>query len=219
MPTPSATTWRVPVFLALGASAGLVLIQLLCLRSGVGFDSLVRDSAAHLHAPPTVGLLSNLGGMGWAAGAAFSGFGWAILRRAPAQRELADLLFYLMLLTLLLGVDDIAELHDAWFPRIHLGTRFHFSEKLVLPLYALFGGLWLHRYRALLFARVPVALGLAVGCFVLSVLFDQRPKWFVEVHHLLEDGFKIVGIVLWARMAFELSAGALQARVEPTHGA
>jgi hypothetical protein len=214
MPSPSPTTWRVPASLALGSAVGLVLIQLLCFQTGVGFDSLVRDPAAHLHAPATVGLLSNLGGMGWAAGAAFAGFGWALLRRDPTQRELANLLCYLMFFTLLLGVDDIAELHDAWFPRIYLGSRFHFSEKLVLPLYALLGGLWLHRYRALLRARVPVALGLAVGCFVLSVLFDQRPKWFPAVHHLLEDGFKIVGIVLWARMAFELSAGALVPRGE-----
>lgn len=219
MPFPSPTTWRIPVFLALGAGLGLVLTQLLCFQTGVGFDSLVRDPAAHLHAPATVGLLSNLGGMGWAAGAAFACFGWAMLRKDPTQRELADLLFYLMLFTLLLGMDDIAELHDAWFPRIYLGSRFHFSEKLVLPVYALLGGLWLHRYRALLLARVPVALGVAVGCFVLSVLFDQRPKWFPEVHHLLEDGFKILGILVWARMAFELSAGALQARVEPRHGA
>ena len=198
-----STTWKFPVLLTAIALAILVLLQLICMGKGIPFAALVRDPTVELKGPAYVGLLSNLGGVAWGSAVTLAAFGWMRLRHEPTQGELTRLLMHLALFTALLGLDDIALLHDEWLPRLHL------SEKVVIPIYGLLALLWLRRYWRILWARVPVSLGLAIACFTLSVLFDQRPKWGHSAHHLMEDGFKLLGILNWARMAYELTAESL----------
>lgn len=203
MNSQPTTSWKFPVLLTTAAFGTLVFLQVLCTSKGIAFAALVRDPAVELKGPAYVGLLSNLGGVGWGSAVTLAAFGWARLRHEPTQAELARLLLHLALFTALLGLDDIALLHDEWLPRLRL------SEKILIPIYGGLALLWLRRYHRILRARVPVSLALAIGCFTLSVLFDQRPQWGHSVHHLLEDGFKILGILNWTRMTYELVAEAL----------
>lgn len=178
-------------------------IQGLCLAKGVPFVSLSRDPSAHLNAPPYIGLLSNLGGMGWGAAAGLAAFGWRFLRRLPSHRQHARALAWMFFITLILGLDDVALIHDDWV--YQLGIRG--GEKLLFLLYGLTVLLWLYRFRSLLLeVRAPLAMSLL--CFALSIAADFRSQFLGETfHHLFEDGFKLLGIGNWILLAAQLAWG------------
>jgi len=106
-------------------------------------------------------------------------------------------------LTALLGLDDLAQLHEEVYPRLFL------PEKVVFLLYGLAALAWLLRFRAILMARVRVPLLLAMGFFGISILADVLPFIVSSLQHLLEDGAKLLGILNWAYMTIRLVGSTL----------
>lgn len=196
----SRKPWLAPIACTLGFALALVGVQRLCLVHGVPFMALSRDPSSHLLAPAYVGLLSNLGGMGWGAAAGLAVFGWRFLRRLPGRQEQAKALGWMALLTLVLGLDDIALLHDDWLLRV--GMR----EKMFFLIYGTSALAWMYRFRSIL-KEVRFSLLLSLGCFALSIVADVRPLWGEAFHHLFEDGFKMLGIVNWVILAAQLFWG------------
>lgn len=121
---------RRPLVLSLVVLLVLLGIQWLCIAQGVPFAALTRDPAAHLRVPPYIGLLSEVGCVGWGVAAGFAAFGWAKLRRAPGHEELVRLLGRLALLTTFLGLDDLAQLHEEVYPRLLNSFFFSFNSKV-----------------------------------------------------------------------------------------
>ncbi len=193
--------WHTPVWFSVIFSLTLVGVQWLCLAKSVPFVALSRDPSAHLNGPPYIGLLSNLGGMGWGAAAGLAAFGWRILRRLPSHQQHAKALAWMFFITLILGLDDVALLHDDWVYR----TGVRGGEKMLFLLYGLSVLAWLYRFRGLLLeVRGPLLMSL--GCFALSIAADLRFQFMGDTfHHLFEDGFKLLGIGNWIILAAELA--------------
>lgn len=195
--------WRAPIGFSVIFSLALVGVQALCLTKGVPFVALSRDPSAHLNAPPYIGLLSNLGGMGWGAAAGLAAFGWRSLRHLPSHQQHAKALAWMFCITLILGLDDIALLHDDWIHRVAMRG----GEKMLFLLYGLSVLAWLYRFRSLLM-KVRVPLLMSVGCFALSITTDLRFQFMGDTfHHLFEDGFKLLGIGNWIILAAQLTLG------------
>ncbi len=197
--------WRAPLGFTLVFFLALVGVQWLCLVKGVPFVALSRDPSAHLNGPPYIGLLSNLGGMGWGAAAALAAFGWRFLRHLPSHLHHAQALAWMFFITLTLGLDDIALIHDDWIHRIAVRG----GEKMLFLLYGLSVLAWLYRFRNLL-REVRVPLLMSLGCFALSIAADLRFQFMGDTfHHLFEDGFKLLGIGNWIILAAQLSWGPM----------
>lgn len=181
--------------LQLLAALGLALlgIQALVMKAGIPMGDLTRDPVAVIGRPPYVGLISNAGIAGWAVSAALGLFGWMKLRGLSAHGSRAALLLGLALVALLLGIDDLAELHEEFFPKV-LGLR----ERPVFLLYGLGTAALLWRHRILIQRELPWPLGAACLGFAASIVFDQFPAFGGTFHHLLEDGAKVLGIACWA---------------------
>jgi hypothetical protein len=187
-------------------SAGLVATQAFALKAGAPMGDLTRDPVAGIGRPPYVGLISNAGIAGWAVAAVLGSFGWMKLRKAPEHASRAALLLGLALVACLLGLDDLAELHEEVYPRV-LALR----ERVIFLFYGLGTAALLWNHRALILREASWPLGAACLCFAGSILFDQLHTFGGVFHHLLEDGAKVLGIGCWG-----LGAGTLLSRgLEP----
>lgn len=155
-------------------------------------SEFTRDMAAVAGVPPWVALLSQIGNIFWWASASVAALG---AMQLAGGRQVAARRFLLLLagLTLLLATDDTFMVHDRLAPRF-LGLR----EELILV--ALYGALLMYmliRYRTVWQQTGRALLGLALAGFALSVAIDRLPEDLLPLHHLFEDGSKLVGISCW----------------------
>ena len=142
-----------------------------------------REPQGYLDGPFYAGSFSNLGGLVWFAAAAILSF---VASLKPGDR---GALILAALVTWAMGVDDIFMLHERVYPRLYL------NEILVSALYFGAIGVILWRYYRQLGRATLAGIALAVGFWVLSVVFD---RFFNDLGQLAEDGSKFMGIVVWA---------------------
>lgn len=155
----------------------------------VSFARLSRDPAAILMAPVYIGLLSNLGVVFWSAAAAVCFFGALVCdQRAGGVR---GFLIASGSLTVLLMLDDLFLFHEVIFPK-YFGIR----EKWVMISYMALLAVILVKYHRVILNTKYVVLALSLVFFMLSIFFDKVFTMFGEIH-LLEDGAKFCGIVIW----------------------
>lgn len=193
---------RPTLLLIAGLSAGLLVAQAFAMKVGIPMGDLTRDPVAVIGRPPYIGLISNAGIAGWAVTVALGTFGWMKLRRAPGHASRAALLLGMAVIALLLGLDDLAELHEEVYPKV-LGLR----ERVIFLFYGMGTAALLWNHRALILREALWPLGAACLCFAGSILFDQLHTFGGVFHHLLEDGAKVLGIGCWG-----LGAGTLLSR-------
>jgi hypothetical protein len=181
----------------------LVAVAIVSAVSGIPPGKFTRDPAALMDAHPLLGAISNLGIMLWSAAAAIVLFTAGVLRRKAWDRELIGYLVASGAITLLLGFDDLFMLHEELLPRY-----FHAPETLVYLVYIALVLSWLVRFRELILHTDYLLLAAALGFFTVSVAMDRFPDaWLITWPYLflIEDGFKLIGIVSW--LAYFVSVG------------
>lgn len=173
---------------------------------------LIGDPAAALRANPLLGFLSNVGVIGWCAGATVALFcGWLLWRwRAP--REVTRFHVAAGSFTALLMADDFFLIHDHLAPR-YLGL----PEVGVYVIYAVLFALFLIRRRAEVIGRNPTLLALAVGLLGImagtDILFSEHSR----LVGLGMAGSKFLGIYAWAAWLFVAARRDIEAaRTLPT---
>jgi len=177
-----------------GAILLLLLVVVARLAWQIPVGDLTRDPAAVAGTHPFVGWLSNVGVLGWCVTASICLFTASVLRRRGGQQGDARFLFAAGLLTMLVLIDDLFVLHEGVFP-IYLGV----PGNVFIPFYAAMLAALILVFRDQIRSSNFGLLCLSVICLGLSVVFDlvSRFTWVTGLF-LIEDGFKLLGIVGWA---------------------
>ncbi|MEM8922962.1 MAG: hypothetical protein AAGD35_05625 [Actinomycetota bacterium] len=190
--TPSA--WRRSVrpfapLLGLWATASLML-WVLVRQDGIPYEEFLLDPSQYGGRPWYVGLISNLGVLGWTAAAVSSGIGAVAAIRGGRPGAAGFLRAGATLSTLLL-LDDLFQLH------IIVPRTLGLPKVSFYGLYAVLAGWWiLGSVSELLRTRWPL-LGAAAGALSVSVVVDVvggGREWSL----VAEDSAKFLGILAWA---------------------
>jgi hypothetical protein len=196
------------VGLVLLVAAVLFAAQLTVNARHVDMVVLMRDVAAQADLKWYAGFFSNLGLMMWGGAVALGAFGWWNLRLAAGSRALATALGSYAALSAVLGLDDMAQLHEEVIPG-HLGL----SERYVFFAEALMFLAFLVLNRSLLVRLVPVILAAALAGFGISLGADLLDRVW-ELPIVIEDGAKLIGICCWVATGAALLAAGFQPAAE-----
>ena len=187
----SRLVWIYPVV------AGLVLVLFAGeARYGIPFSFFTQDPLVVAKGRAYFGLLSNLGILCWCAAATVCLFTWVLLKSSAHARNAGFFLFS-GILTLMLTLDDLFQLHEEVFPNL-LGIR----QRYVLLCYLLLTAAYLVIYRRKILSRHAVFMVAALAMFTLSVAEDATSIALImhnslSLHYLVEDGSKLFGIISW----------------------
>lgn len=187
----SPLVWLYPV-----CAIGVLLLFVTGERSGMPFSVFTQDPMVVAKGRIYYGFLSNLGILFWCAAASICLFAWAVLKRSPAP-GLSGFFLVSGLLSALLMLDDLFQLHEGIFP-VYLGIRQHY----VLITYLVLTVGYLVVYRRVILENYALFMFAALAFFGLSVAEDAT-ELVVRVfsssswHYLVEDGFKFFGIISW----------------------
>ena len=197
--------WKgvIPALLLAFLSTALLLAIAILIKNATGeaFSYMTREPAYIAGLPPFAGLLSNVGILIWTAAAVV-----CFLAATVIDDQRAFLLSSGSL-TLMLLLDDMFMFHDVLFPD-YLGV----SQNFVYAVYIVVTLAYLATYRRrLLDSEYPV-FGAALACFALSVLTDVLGTTGFGYRALVEDGFKLLGIVLWTIYFWRHSAVSLRSQ-------
>jgi hypothetical protein len=199
-----------------GVVAVLAVAGLGSAASEHAFAYFVRDPAAAVRldgcegiACSYAGMVSNVGIVLWLVAATLT-LGAALLgRRMGIDRRALSLLWWGGALTALLGLDDLFELHEYAVPAL-----IPHGQELAYAAYGVAGLGLLALHRDLLM-RADTWLLVAAGSLLLvSAAADE----ILPGNHLLEDGSKLLAIVLWG-IFFVGTATALVWRAVPARTA
>lgn len=180
-------------------TAMLVGVAVVVAPTGEAAGLFTRDPASLTGTHPLLGVVSNVGVIGWAAAATVCLFVGGMVRQEGASGPKAHWATFLVsagLITVLLMVDDFFMLHDWILPRY-----FGLNEKVVFAAYGFLVIGWLVSFRRRIVETDYAALLLSIVFFGFSLVVDFfQPEvegrigpWRV----LLEDGAKLLGIVGW----------------------
>ena len=153
-------------------------------------SKFTRDPIHVLNGHPFTGILSNIGILFWCSTAAICFFSSAILWMNKSTNNSKFLLFS-GLITLLLLLDDLFMLHEIMIPKY-----LHIPEAAVYAGYLTMVLIYLFKFREEILKAEYTLLNFALGFFALSLVTDffSDDK---ELKYLIEDGFKLLGIVTW----------------------
>lgn len=175
----------------------LLLAVLINVFRGITIGYLTRDPNAIGGNTYYAGFISQLGIFFWAGTAAICWFSYWLLKQAKTTSDNIVLIACAGALTLLLGFDDVFQLHEGFFP--HIGV----SENVVLASYLVVMMCFLIRFQHVILRSNYVLFGIALSFFALSMVVDVF-SLFEPIRHLLEDGFKLFGIVTWSAYFAEI---------------
>jgi len=155
-----------------------------------------RDPTTIANLPPLIGVASSLGVMLWTATVMICLSSWAILRHSPSETRFSTFLLCSGFMTMLLSFDDLFLLHDYIFP-VYLGV----SEKIIFPGYAGLIFFGIVKFKKCILKTEYLILLIALVFFGLSLFIDRFQShigsFIGDWRILLEDGFKLLGIVGW----------------------
>lgn len=188
-------TLGVLVFLYFPILAILILIKI---QDRVPIYYLTLDPIAVGNNPFYTGALSNIGILFWCAATTVCWFCFALLIELKQKKRLQ--LFFLAsgALTAFLLFDDLFVLHSIGFPQY-----LKIPEESIVFIYLLIVIAYLSIFRRMILSTDNISFVFALIFFGLSVLFDKEvfpiPDYWLDNGNnlLLEDGFKILGIVSW----------------------
>lgn len=168
----------------------------------IPLDTFTQDPNAKTGAPFYLGFFSNVGILIWSA--ALTVCFYAASRLVKGVRRLdREFLVVSGLITLLMTLDDLFQVHEYVFPHY-----LSISENMVYLTYMNIYMIYFIRYRNQLLNSDFVALGLAFFFLGLSTVIDLLPLP-LEKDTFLEDAMKLLGAVSWlvyyVRTADELS--------------
>jgi len=122
--------------------------------------------------------------------------------------KIATFLFFSGLLTLVLLLDDLFMFHEDIFPKY-----LHISQNLVYVGYFSLIPIYLIKFRSMIFQTEYIVLFLALGFFGLSVICDLILP-LTNIEYLIEDGFKLFGIITWFIFFIRTSFTQIQKTIE-----
>lgn len=179
----------------------LVIVAVSALQPFVPAEHLFRDAmviaAAESMTRPWFGLFSHLG-IALLLVAAGAGAVTAItLRGARADAAFADLVRYGTALTLLIALDDLLMVHEAFDVLLNNTGLMQGGELLVFAVYGVLATILVVRSRRFLMRQEPgllviVMIGLAVSLVTDVMVSSTSDVWFV-----VEDGAKLIAYVAW----------------------
>ena len=191
----------------LPASFVLAIIVIVNQTQGIAIGYFTRDPAAIAGEFVYFGLVSNLGVIFWMATASVCLFSVTVLTVVRGNGRQRRFLLFAGIVTLVLGLDDFFLLHElaTFLSSSNRGEHVFFGVYIL----AILAFVW--RYRDLILQTDYLVLFFACTLFGLSIVVDEvlviHPR---GLNHLLEDGFKFVGIATWAVYFVRTSLEAVQ---------
>lgn len=209
----------IPIYLAL--AIGLAGMAAWTVRSGNDLSYYWRDPAAIVNTGPWIGFFSSIGIFLWWIAGAVSVFAALLIRNAHPFRRVAAFLLAFGLFTGFLALDDFFMIHEWVVP-----TYLPLSEDLMFGVYSVVGTALALLFREEIRSTPVLLLGLAVGCFGLSILTDlvgpdrflslgMPPGMLWSLEYVVEDGLKLLGIVAWLHYLALTSFRAVRRAFEP----
>ncbi len=190
----------------------LIAVALVSSYLEIPVSIFTRDPMAVASGHPFFGFVSNIGVILWSASVTVSFFAYILLKTNNAPQNTIQFVASGGALSLILLFDDLFMLHDRIFP-----MYFGLGEKLIFLVY----GLFFLAYIIVFFKKIIntnfVYLTLSVFFFSLSIVVDILPESLLPMHHLFEDGAKLLGIVSWLSYHFSVAYNETQlGRTSPT---
>ncbi|ABW30623.1 hypothetical protein [Acaryochloris marina] len=168
-----------------------------------GLSSLIQATTN-----PFVGVASNIGILCWCISASVCFFSCFLIRKklmpySNGYKELFNFLLLSGLITSVLLIDDLFLLHEAIIPKL-----LKIPQYLTYSLYMVTVFYWINRFRKIIIKTEWDLLALAFIFFTFSIFTDTAMDYFELSNHmnilsnnellvLLEDGFKLFGIISW----------------------
>lgn len=157
----------------------------------IPLDFFTKDPNAITDAPFYLGILSNVGIMLWSGSIVLCFFGAYLIRNQPQSAETYLFLILSGLLSLMLALDDLLQLHEHVFP-----SYFRISDNAVYLTYTNLFLVYFIRFRKTLLDSEFLVYGLAFFFLGLSTVIDLLPLP-IPRDTFLEDAIKLLGIVSW----------------------
>lgn len=151
-----------------------------------------RDPTTIMGANPLIGVISSVGVLGWCATASLCLFTWGVTRHRVAGR-LGDMFLLIPgLLTAVLMLDDLFQIHETLAPRYIGGP-----DDLLIVFHVLVVVGWAVAFRRRILQTEYLLLLIAAGGLIVSAGIDSLTEAPYSSRYLFEDGFKFLGIVGW----------------------
>jgi hypothetical protein len=199
----------VPWLYILSLGLPIAFIALALLQPWVPPETLFADPAETTGAHPLTGLVSTFSDMAW-----FGAGAVCLVAAATLRGRGAAFLVSAGALTLMLALDDFYLPHENVFPHM-LGI----SERSVKLFYLAATGTRLLAFRGHIGSMRWAALALAGACFAASMVADNpaigaHPTFLPPgiMFYVVEDGLKVLGILLWAAFHTEAALSLVGVR-------
>ena len=183
------------IVLYLSALFLLASITLVGLHIGVSLEKFTRDATAVADVNPFVGVISNLGILGWCTAASICLFSSFRIRYRLSNKtnEYIDFLLFFGLTTLGLLIDDLFLIHEWFVPKV-----LNLPEGILILIYGLTVLFGIIKFKIIIFQTERIFLGLAFAFFSLSIAIDFLETFSTIYNYIfLEDSFKFLGIISW----------------------
>lgn len=172
------------------ATLGLLIAIFISINTEIPLDNFTQDPNAQFEAPFYIGFFSNLGIMLWSAAFTICFYGaWRINRKIDKRGQ--EFLIYSGLITMLMTMDDLFQLHELVFPKY-----LSISENMVYLTYLNIYMIYFIRFRKQLLNSDFIVLGIAFFFLGLSTVIDILPLP-IEKDTFLEDAIKLLGAITW----------------------
>lgn len=168
----------------------LISVVIISAYYNIPIARFTRDPTAILGGHPFTGVISNIGILFWCSTVAICFFSAAIHRKNGGLIA-SRFLSFSGLITLLLLLDDLFLFHEEIFP-----TYFHIPEKAIYLGYLVLILMCFVKFKKLI-VKTEYAL-LLISCIFFSMSIGS--DFFLPqkgLRLLVEDGFKLFGIVTW----------------------
>ncbi|NEZ54416.1 hypothetical protein [Adonisia turfae] len=185
----------------------IALIVVIWLQTLISPELLLRDVFTLTDVPPYYGLLSNFGIFLWCTTASVSLFSAVILSYKKRERGFSLFFLFFGLISLILMLDDGLLLHESVVPKILENIFSYNTAEMLLPLS--YGSAVIYsllKFRKIILNTNYKFLFLALLFLFFSLVADHLIPlpdggryWLRDGENfLIEDGFKLLGIVTWS---------------------
>lgn len=181
--------WKLFLFVLTGLITFILFVLAVSLIFNVPVRILTRDPLQTVNAPFYTGIISNIGILFWSAACSVCLFTYIVNRAYPHSA----FLLYSGILTLALLLDDFLLFHE-----IVYRNYLHIPQKIIFTVYLISIIYMLIKFKNTIYESEFVFLFSSLFFFFLSGIFDAIPQNYFIFHHLFEDGFKFIGIILWS---------------------
>lgn len=183
-----------------------VLAQFIIVGAYLAYDItpsfLLRDANGIAEQPAYYGAISSVFCVFWMSAASICLFSAMLCRHRDGASRTVRSLVLIGLLTMALGMDDLLMLHE------EMGPSAGIPETAFYLVYAVLGFVWFVFSLALIAQTNWLLLFAGIGGLAGSILFDTMVPHFTG-QMMVEDSFKIFGIIFWTAYLLTFSWTAL----------